>query len=232
MSEKRFSAGVALFLSLVTLFAFVVAYNTPPLSGPFCAEGCFQYPYLDITSRFPRDYYWMFPAMIVVIAYLILMICIKNYAEKGKQIFGQIAAFLASISSSIFLIAFFTQLAVVQPSLLRGEADGISLITQFNPHGLFIAMEELGFLLMSLSFLFAGLTFGAKDRLQKWIKWIFISSFILTILSLILISINYGIKREYLFEVAAYTFNWLALIINGFLLFKFFSNGEDKDEER
>jgi len=222
VEEKKFSSGVAIFTSLITLFAFVIAYNTPPLSGPFCKEECYQYPYLDITSRFPRDYYWMFPAMIVVLAYLILVICIKNRAESNKKLFGQIATIFASISTTIFLITFFTQLAVIQPSLLDGETDGISLLTQFNPHGLFIAMEELGFLLMSLSFFFIGLTFTVKDKLEKWIKWTFLSSFILTILSLILISIGLGLQREYFFEVAAYSFNWLALIINGFLLHKLF----------
>ena len=52
----------AILTALLTVFSFVTAYLTPPLSGPFCAGGCFTYPYSDIASRFPRDYYWMYPA--------------------------------------------------------------------------------------------------------------------------------------------------------------------------
>ncbi len=35
---------------------------------------------------------------------------------------------------------------------MKGEKEGISLLTQFNPHGIFIALKEVGYLLMSLSF--------------------------------------------------------------------------------
>ena len=222
MKEKRFSSGIALFTSITALLTLVLAYNTPPLSGPFCQNGCFQYPYLDIASRFPRDYYWMFPTMVFLITYLIMMICIRNRANKSNRLFGQIGAVFATISTTVLLIVYFTQISIVQPSLLKNETDGISLFTQFNPHGFFIAMEELGFIVMSLSFLFAGLTFSANNKLEKWIKWIFISSFILTTISLILITIGLGLQREYVFEVASISFTWLTLIINGFLLYKLF----------
>jgi hypothetical protein len=39
-------------------------------------------------------------------------------------------------------------------SLMNGQAQGIALLTQYNPYGVFIVLEELGYLLMSLSFLF------------------------------------------------------------------------------
>lgn len=34
---------------------------------------------------------------------------------------------------------------------MHGETEGITLLTQYNAHGIFIALEELGYLLMSLS---------------------------------------------------------------------------------
>ena len=38
---------------------------------------------------------------------------------------------------------------------MNGETDGIALLTQYNGHGIFIAMEELGYITMSISFLFS-----------------------------------------------------------------------------
>jgi len=224
MKKLNFNSGVALFTSIATILTFVVAYNTPPLSGPFCkAVSCYQYPYLDIASRFPRDYYWIIPAMIVVFAYLVLMVILSNRVEEKKKLFGQITVIFASMSAAIFFVTYFTQIAVIQPALLKGETDGISLLTQFNPHGFFIAFEELGFLLMVISFLFAGLAMTTKTKLEKWIKGIFIGCFILTMTSLVIFLITMGLNREYLFEIAAYSFTWLALIINGILLYKLFN---------
>ncbi|HBG81241.1 TPA: hypothetical protein DDW69_00175 [candidate division CPR2 bacterium] len=226
-TKLNLNSGVALFTSVLTLLTLILAYNTPPLSGPFCrAASCFQYPYLDIASRFPRDYYWMAPAMGIVVAYLILMLILSNRTEAKKKLFGQLTVIFASMSTAIFLLTFFTQLSVIQPSLLKGEADGISLLTQFNPHGLFIALEELGFLLMVASFLFVGLAMTVKTRLEKWIKGIFIGGFALTILSLVIILATMGLNREYFFEVAAYSLTWPTLIINGFLLFKLFKKDQ------
>ncbi len=223
MKKLNFSSVTALATSITALFAFIVAFNTAPLSGPMCkAANCFKYPYLDIVSRYPSDYFWMVPTIIFIILYLITMICLRDRAKDKKQLFGQIAVVFASISTTILLITYFTQLVVIQPALIKGETDGIALLTQFNPHGLFIALEELGYLIMSVSFIFAGLSLGGKTKLEKWIKRIFVASFILTIGSFGFIIATNGLQREYIFELAAITFAWFTLIINGFLLFKLF----------
>lgn len=219
----KFNAGLALFTSLFTLITFIVSYTTAPLSGPFCqAAKCYSYPYLEIASRFPRDYYWMALAMILVVSYLVLIQVLSNRSDEKKKLFGQVAVIFASISTAVLLVNYFTQISVIQPSLLKNEADGISLLTQFNPHGLFIALEELGFLLMSLSFLFIGLSMTAKSKLEKWIRGVFFGGFILTVLSLGIIIMTMGVGKEYIFEIASISFTWFTLIINGFLLFRLF----------
>jgi hypothetical protein len=55
--------------AVLTIGTFAIAIATPPLAGPLCAGGCFTYPYSDIASRFPRDYYWMYPAMLLNLVY-------------------------------------------------------------------------------------------------------------------------------------------------------------------
>jgi hypothetical protein len=128
----------------------------------------------------------------------------------------------ALISSGILVSNYFLQLSVIQPSLLNGETDGILLLTQYNPHGLFIALEEIGLLFMSLTFLFMAFVFSG-NRLENSIRWIFLGSFLLSVISLVIISAIHGIHREYHFEVYIISICWLTLIIQGILLSRLFS---------
>jgi hypothetical protein len=63
----------AILTTVITVVTFGIAILTPPLSGPFCLEGCFGYPYVDIASRFPRDYLWMYPAILLILIYVVLI---------------------------------------------------------------------------------------------------------------------------------------------------------------
>jgi hypothetical protein len=103
-------------------------------------------------------------------------------------------------------------------SLMNNETDGLAMLIQYNPHGVFIALEELGYLIMSLSFLCMGPVFVTRDRVTAAIRWIFIIGFVLVIGSLIMISINFGLDRLDRFEVIVISVNWLVLIVNGVLL--------------
>ena len=208
----------AIFTALLTILSFVIAYMTPPLSGPFCARGCFTYPYSDIASRFPRDYYWMYPAMILNIVYYILMVTIHYFAPIEKKIFSQIGMSFAFLSMATFVVDYFLQISVIQPSLVLGETDGIALLSQFNAHGVFIVLEELAFIMMSLSMLCMAPVFTGQTKAEKTLRWIFTGDFVLTAISFALFTVFYGIFREYRFEVAAFAINWLTLIASGILL--------------
>jgi hypothetical protein len=208
----------AILTALLTVFSFVIAFLTPPLSGPFCTGGCFTYPYLDIASRFPRDYYWMYPAMVLNVVYYVLMVAIHYFAPVEKKIFSQIGMSFAFLSMATFVIDYFLQVSVIQPSLVLGETDGIALLSQFNAHGVFIVLEEIAFIMMSLSMLFMAPVFVGQGKAERAIRWIFTGDFILTAVSFALFTVFYGLFREYRFEVAAFSINWLALVASGILL--------------
>jgi hypothetical protein len=220
----RFGYYTSILLSTLTLGTFIVAFLTPPLSGPGCQANCFEYPYLDIASRWPRDYIWMFPAMILTLVYVVFFAFIHFWAEEKRKPFSFMALIFAALAALILLADYFIQVSVIQPSLLNGETDGISVLTQYNPHGLFIALEELGYILMALSFFFVAYAFSKGNKLEKTIRWTFMAGFWLCLISLIIISITQGIQREYNFEIIAISIDWLVLIITGFLVAKIFKN--------
>jgi hypothetical protein len=208
----------ALFTAFLTLAAFVIALFTPPLSGPFCTGLCLQYPFSDSISRFPRDYYWMYPAILMILAYLVLIICIHVYTPGKKKLFSKVGLVFAILAAVILIADYFIQISVIQASLLHGETEGIAIFSQYNPHGVFIALEEVGLLLMSISFVSIAPVFKGTKRLEKSIRFVLMISFLLTFSAFILISVLYGIHREYRFEVAVITINWTTLIIVGILL--------------
>ena len=207
----------SILLAILTASTFIIAILTPPISGPFSTGAAITYPYADIISRFPRDYYWMYPAMLLVLVFVVYVICVGQDARKEQKVFSAAALSFACISSGIIFVDYFVQVSVLQPSLINGEYEAIALFTQYNPHGLFIALEEAGYLLMSIAILFLTPIFAGPGRIRTALRWTSLLNFIFSILSLIIISIIYGISREYRFEVAVISFNFIALILVGLL---------------
>jgi hypothetical protein len=212
----------AVILTVITFVTFGLALTAVPISGANAPGGGLSYPYLDTLKQFPKDYLWMFSAIILIIVYVVYMVSIHSTAKDDKKVFSQISIIFTIISAVVLLADYFIQIAVVPVSLTKNEIEGITLITQYNPHGIFIALEELGYIMMGVSFLFIGFIFQEKSRLELFIKWIFITAFILIILSLIIISIQYGIDRKDRFEVVSLSVSWLVLIVNGILSSVFF----------
>ena len=217
-TSNRVGLYSAILTALTTLVTFSLAIIAIPNSGAGCRENCFEYPYVNTLSEFPRDYLWMPPAMLLVVFYVILMVSIHAYAAQHKKIYSQIGLSFALIAAGILLSDYFIQFSVVPVSLMNQETDGIALLTQYNAHGIFIVLEELGYLLMSLSFLFLAPVFANRDRLASVVRWVFIAGFVLTMVFLVVISIIYGLDRMDRFEIAVISINWLVLVLNGVLL--------------
>jgi hypothetical protein len=164
----------------------------------------------------------MYPAFLMALLFVVLVVCVHHYTAVDKQVFSQIALSFSVISAAAHAINYFIQLAVVQPSLLKGEIEGLSLFSQYNPHGIFIALEDIGYLMMGVAFLFVAAVFGRHERLERVIRLLFITSSVLAIGSLILLTLLYGSNLEYRYEVVAILIDWIALIISGALLSVFF----------
>jgi hypothetical protein len=202
----------------ITIVTFGLAMTAIPISGANCPGDCVDYPYLDTLAQYPKDFLWMFPAMLLVLAYVALMVSIHYYVDGQKKILSQIGLSFALIAAGVLLVDYYLQFSVVPMSLSSGETGGLALLIQYNPHGVFLMLEELGYLLMSLSFLFAAIALSNRSRLESAIRWVFAIGFVLVMISLPVVSISYGLERLDRFEVLAISVDWLILIINGVLL--------------
>lgn len=212
----------SILLTVLTIIGFGFAIIAIPPSGPYCPGNCMDYPYLDILKYYPRDYLWMYIISFQLIVFMIFVIANHFNAKRDKNIYSFISVSLAIITTTVLLANYFIQHSVVPISMMKGQTEGISLLTQYNGHGIFIVLEELGFILMSLTFLFLSPIFTGKNRLEKVLKCTYAIPFVLVLLSFIFYTIQYGLDRDYRFEVAAITIDWLATITIGILSIFYF----------
>jgi hypothetical protein len=221
-STSRLGVWAAILTTVFALLALGLGITTPPRSGPFCVSEPIPYPYTDAAEYVPRDYLWMYPATLLALVFVVLMACIHRYAPEDRKIFSLVGLSFAVISATALATDYFIQLAVMQPSLIKGETEGLSLFSQYNPHGIFIALEDLGYSMMSVAFLFAAFVFGGREKLERAVRWVFIINFVLAAASLAILAAYYGYDLEYRFECAIILINWVTLIVAGLLLSRVF----------
>lgn len=216
--EKLIKMGYfsALSVGVLSVVTFVMALFTPPISGPF-AQNPIAYPFLNIIDRFPRDYFWMYAAMLLMLAYMIFATLLFYTTDQEKKVFAHLGMIFGTVAAVLLLTDYYIQVVMIQPGLLNGETAGMALLTQYNPHGLFIALEEIGYSLLTLSFLFYVPLFSEKTGTDKGIRAILTGAVVLSIGAFIAITALYGIRREYIFEVAIISIDFIALIPFAFL---------------
>ena len=84
---------------------------------------------------------------------------------------GFVAVLASCMPATVLGFASFTQLGLVQPALLLGESSELPLLSMYNPHGVFIALEDFGYFLMSVALLLAAAMFDGGTGLDRVIRW-------------------------------------------------------------
>ena len=149
---------------------------------------------------------------------IVLVACVHRRADGESTSWSLIALSFAIAGSALITVDYFVQLAVVQPSLLKDETEGLSLWSQYNAHGLFIALEDLGYLLMGVAFAFMAPVFAGPGRVERVLRWLLGAAAALSIGLLVVFAAIYRSDLEYRYEVAVISVVWLTLIAAGVLI--------------
>jgi hypothetical protein len=172
-------------------------------------------PYTAAGQFIPGDYLWLIPGLLLAPIFVGLIASIHAYAAEMNKTFSRVALSFAVIYAVIISVNYFVQFTVVVPSLQSGESQDLSLFTQYNPHGFFIALEVLAYLMMSASLLAAAPAF-AGGKVELAIRWLFTLSFILAAGAF---AGFWLVKHDLVaVEVTVLMINWVALIAGGALL--------------
>jgi hypothetical protein len=217
-AEARFSFWVAVLTAALAAAALGMAVTTPPRSGPYCSMSCIAYPYTNAAAFVPRDYLWMYPAALLSMTFVVLVTRVHRHATDDLKSCSLVAMCFASLGAALILSDYVIQIAVVQPSLLDGQGGGLSLFSQYNPHGIFIALEDGGYSLMGLAFLFSGLSLGRLTRLERVARRLLVISGVAVIGALVTLALIFGKDLEYRFEVIALSIDCIVLVVAGLLL--------------
>ena len=214
----RFDFRVAALTAVTTAVTFAIAIVTPPKGGPFCVRDCVGYPYTDFAAYIPRDFLWLYPGLLPAPLFVVMLGGIHDRAADHLKPFSRLAIVFAAMASAILTADYFIQLRVIQPAVLKGELGGLAPLTQYNPHGVFIALEEAGYLLMAVAFGFAGAALSKQGRWVLAARRMFLAGCWTVLLLFAAMSSAYGFDVEYRFEVAAISVDWIVLMATGLLL--------------
>lgn len=206
----------SLVLALSPVAATIVV--APARSGPFCMEGCVSYPYAEIANLYPAEYLWMYAMLAAAFALVVLGASAVSLAPVPRRSLARIGNGFGMMAATALAICYFIQIEVIQPSVLAGETDGIAILTQYNEHGIFIALEDLGYLTLALAL--AGLTAGLKPigRLFGLAFWSAQAGAVLVVGAFLFITVVYGVNRSYYFEVFAILIDWIVMLVVGGLM--------------
>jgi hypothetical protein len=216
LKARKLSRIFGFSISLITIITFICALFAVPISGANAPNGGIPYPYLNTIEQFPRDYFWQMIAIIQLLVFVIFYYFIQTSVDEKEKAAAQIGFIFCLISSIILISTYYVQINVVPVSLINNEKEGIALLTQYNPHGVFIALEELGYILM----LFSLAMFVFIYNEMKSIKIINIIAFIISVISYVALIVIYGLDKKDRFEVIIISIDWICLIINGILIGK------------
>ena len=111
-----------------------------------------------------------------------------------------------------------------------GSPARIALLTQYNPHGLFIALEEVGYLTMALSLGATAVAVPGRTPAVHAVRWVFGVTPVAVFAALVWIMVSRGTDRGYLFEVVVISIVWFALLIGAALLARLFRSQPEVSE--
>ncbi len=196
-------------LAGVTVVTLALAVTALPDDVP--------YPFTSdvIAAQWPGDYLWMYPAMLLMLLFIAFVASLHEYASVPRKPFSLLGLCFGSVAAAILLMNYFIQVTVVPLSLEKGQLDGWAMLTMYNPNGVFLALEELGFLLMSLALALLAPVFTGVNSVERTIRWLLVLSFVAVIGALVAVSWAYGKDRGDVFEVIVITIVWVTLIVAG-----------------
>lgn len=161
------------------------------------------------------DYALFIPGFLLAPVFVVLMACIYYFTSYEKKIYSLIGLAFALIYATIITTDYFVLWTVTLPSTILGETVGLSLLSMYNPHGIFVSLESIAYLMMSIALISIAPVFEG-GKIERALKWIFIIGFILAIGSLAgIFLMRYDIV---IFEIAIIAIYCPVLIISGVLL--------------
>jgi hypothetical protein len=214
----KFVAWTAAITAVAAGLALGIGVLTPPHGGVLCVSDCVQPPYTDVAGIIVAESTWIYPALVMILGFVALTAAVSGITPPHRRSAGLAAVAFAVLSAGILVADYGVHLMAVMPSVARGEGSAVALFSMYNPHGLFIALENVGYFLMGLAFLGIGGAVGDERRLARAIRWTFLGAGGLVVGALPVFAVIFGGDLDVRYEVFAISVAYLGLILGGTML--------------
>jgi hypothetical protein len=112
------------------------------------------------------------PALFLALAYVALMVAIRERTPAVRRIWPSIAVQVATMYATLNATVYSVELTLVTPRKLRGDLGNLAFLAFLDMQsGLFLfAVDVFGYTLMSLAAAIAALAFArSRSRQERWI---------------------------------------------------------------
>jgi hypothetical protein len=109
-------------------------------------------------------------SLLLAPSFVVMMVSIHYAAPEEKKIWSHIGITFAVLYAALVSIVYVTWLFVVEPHVLRGQAEQVALLS-FAPGSFMQMVDGLGYTFMGIATLFAAPVFAGK-RVEQWIRWL------------------------------------------------------------
>ena len=116
---------------------------------------------------FKIGYY--FVCIFLSLSFIMMIASFEDECKENNKVAGKIALILAGVYSTLIMIVYFTQCTSVVNDKLSTEA---LKVLDYSNMGLMFNLDLLGYAIMALSTFFIGLTFNAKNKKDKALKYL------------------------------------------------------------
>ncbi len=113
-------------------------------------------------------------SLLLALTYVVMMVTVHYVADDNKKIWSHLGLTFAILYTALVSIVYVTWLFVVEPLVLRGEADKVSLLI-FAPGSFLQLLDGLGYTLQMVAVFFIAPVFS-KRGLERWIRWVAIAN--------------------------------------------------------
>ena len=165
------------------------------------------------------------PSLVLAPAFLALLVCVHSSVRDEVKIWTRLAVAFAGVYVPLCSTAYIVEMLVVQPLVLRGQADRVALLTLTRGGTVLNAVDGLGYIFMSLATLCAAPAF-AGGRVERWIRWLFLANGILAVP----IFLTYFVNPLFIYVAGPWGITIPGSTILLAIYFRRYGHGEDRQQ--
>ena len=138
----------------------------------------------------------LLPSLLLAPALLVLLVCVHDAAPEHQRLWSRLGVTFGGLYAALVSTVYVVELTVVEPLIVRGQADRAGLLT-IDPGGVLNAIDGLGYIFLCLALLSLVPLF-AVTRLNQWIRWFLLANGA----AMLPIALTYFVDRSFLLMAA------------------------------